>query len=420
MDTYLRILFYIFTYISLFTAVLYFVSFFVNRKNLKADEWKGPLPIVTVIIPAYNEEKSIAKTIDSVLALDYPRDKLDIIVIDDGSKDKTYKIASTYSKFNVRVFTKTNGGKGSAMNLGIKKARGQFIATMDADSFVSKNALNDMIGYFNDKKVACTTASLLIKDPKGFWLRIQAVEYAFGIYLRKAFSLIEAVHVTPGPFSVYRKSFFDKYGSFDEHNITEDTEMGLRIQSKGYKIRSSMEAVIYTIGPNNFTDLFYQRRRWYSGFLENVLKYKNLFSSAYGELGLIILPISLLSVFSATVLAVYFLYTTINSLIDLIRYEMSINFHIFANLGLNSDRVILFLIENFSEPLFFTGLLGTLFFIYMLVMVKRKTKQKLGVLIGFWLFIIFYVILFSFWYAISIFNVIFLKNKQWRREQNAS
>jgi cellulose synthase/poly-beta-1,6-N-acetylglucosamine synthase-like glycosyltransferase len=415
MVTAITVIFYVMAYISLFTSVLYFMSFIIENKKLKAPPWKGPLPIVSIIIPAYNEEKSIAKTIESVLGLDYPKNKLDIIIIDDGSKDNTLKEASKYKKF-IRIFTKINGGKASAVNLGIKNAKGEFIITMDADSFVNSDALTNMLGYFQEKDVACVTASMLIKNPKGFWLRMQAVEYAFGVFLRKAFSLLDAVHVTPGPFSAYRKSFFDKYGGFSEKTITEDTEMALRIQSHGYKIRTSLNSIVYTIGPNNFKDLFYQRRRWYTGFLENVVKYKKIFSLKHGELGIIILPSALISIAFSFVLTIYSLKLAITNSLDLLRFEQSVGFDIFGNIHPSSFLIQKIMITLFTSPIFLFGLLGNIAFIVAFIIVKRYTKQKLHIILGFFFFILFYIIFFSFWWAISIVNTIFLKNRQWRKE----
>jgi len=402
-------------FISLFTSVLYFLSFIVENKKLKAPPWKGSLPKVSVIVPAYNEEKSIAKTIETLLKLDYPKEKLDIIVVNDGSKDNTLGEASKYKKF-IRIFTKPNGGKASAVNLGIEKAKGQFIATMDADSFVNSDALLNMIGFFQEKNVACVTASMLIKDPKGFWLRMQAVEYAFGVFLRKAFSLLDAVHVTPGPFSIYRKTFFDKYGGFSEDTITEDTEMAMRIQSKGYRIRTSLTSVVYTIGPNNFKDLYYQRRRWYTGFLENVIKYRKLLNPKYGELGVLMLPTALISIAFSFVLTVYSLKTSINGAIDLVRFERSIGFDIWGNVNPSFFVIQKTVISLLSSPIFLFGLLGNIAFITAFIIVKKYTKQKLHVLLGFLFFMFFYIIFFSFWYTVSIINIIFLKNRQWRKE----
>jgi cellulose synthase/poly-beta-1,6-N-acetylglucosamine synthase-like glycosyltransferase len=127
-------LIYFATYLGLFVASFYILSLLENRKNSPLEiKPHSELPFVSIIVPAFNEERGIAGTIESALSIDYPKEKLEIIVVDDGSKDKTYEIASKYQSQIVKVFRmEKNSGKGAAMNLAIKKARGEFIVTMDA------------------------------------------------------------------------------------------------------------------------------------------------------------------------------------------------------------------------------------------------------------------------------------------------
>ncbi len=231
------ILVYILAYIGLFATSFYITSMI---KHYRKPE---PLPkddkTVTIIIPAYNEEASIARTIQSALELEYPKDKIEIIVVNDGSKDKTYEIAKKFEMargIRVKVLTKPNGGKGSALNFGIKHSKSEIIVTMDADSFARPDSLRRMVGYFYSKDVMSVTPAMGVHNPKGILQRIQQIEYYLGVFLRKSFSTINAIHITPGAFSAYRREFFLKYGGYDERNITEDLEIALRIQSKNYII----------------------------------------------------------------------------------------------------------------------------------------------------------------------------------------
>ena len=166
MDIY-YILVYIITYIGLFATFFYLL----NLRHYK----KGNIPqeaedkTVSILIPAYNEAESIGKTIESALALDYPKEKLEIIVIDDGSKDDTFKLAKKYKSNKwpkVRIFSKSNGGKGSALNLGISKAENEIIVSMDADTFVQKNALKKMIACFYSDKIMSVTPSMGVYKPE--------------------------------------------------------------------------------------------------------------------------------------------------------------------------------------------------------------------------------------------------------------
>src|SRR3989344_3245154 len=266
MDVYL-ILVYTLSYIGLLATSFYIINLLTYYKTKKK-----PSPsikkTVTIIIPAYNEEKSIASTINSAVSLNYSKENLEIIVIDDGSKDKTYEIAREFisdKNQKVRVFTKPNGGKGSALNLGIKKAGGEIIITMDADTIVHPNSLKKMIGYFTEDDVMSVAPAMGVFEPKNIWRRIQQIEYYMGVFLRKSFASMNAIHITTGAFSAYRKIFFEKHGGFDEKNITEDLEVALRIQSHGYILENAEEAAVYTIGPGTFRSLMVQRRRWYTG-----------------------------------------------------------------------------------------------------------------------------------------------------------
>jgi cellulose synthase/poly-beta-1,6-N-acetylglucosamine synthase-like glycosyltransferase len=158
---------------------------------------------VSIIIPAYNEEKSIVRTIDSAVNLDYPRKNMEIIVVDDGSKDSTYSLAKEhidflrkkYSSLNIKVFTKKNGGKGSALNLGIEKCSGEIVVSMDADTFANPDAIKKMMGYFYNEEVMSVTPTLAVYQPKTIWQRVQHIEYYLGTFLRKSFALLNAMHV---------------------------------------------------------------------------------------------------------------------------------------------------------------------------------------------------------------------------------
>src|SRR3989344_7550140 len=143
-------------YMGLFTLILFLVTFFEQKRELKNPKITKYYN-VDVFIPAYNEEENIEKTIQSVLDLDYPKEKLKIVVIDDGSTDSTYNIAKRFEKQGVIVYTKKNGGKASALNYAIKRSKADIVFSLDADSFVGKDNLKKMIGYFDNPKVMAVT-----------------------------------------------------------------------------------------------------------------------------------------------------------------------------------------------------------------------------------------------------------------------
>lgn len=257
-------------------------------------------PQVAVIVPCWNEESTIERTIASLLALEYPQEKLSIILVDDGSTDNTYAVMQRFAHNpQVHILQQENGGKYTAVNAGIEKARGaEFIGCLDADSFVDKGALREIISCFEDAEVMAATASMSVHQPQTVMQRIQYVEYLLGISMRHIFSVVNSIYVTPGPFSFYRPEVFEKIGAFRHGHLTEDMEMALRMQRAGYRIENAIRARVYTKAPATFGKLFKQRVRWITGFLRNVLyDYRDLIGNQrHGALGLIILPISLISI----------------------------------------------------------------------------------------------------------------------------
>ena len=291
------ILNYSIAFFSLFTVLFFVLLFFTYRKELytapKRRDW---LPGVSIVIPAYNEEEFIAGTIKSLLNLDYPKEKLDIIVVDDGSKDRTFQIAQSFSASGVHAFTKQNGGKGAALNFGIKRAKGELIATMDADSVLTSGALKELLPLFNDEEVMAVTPAVKVRPKNKLLVELQRIEYLMILFSRKLLSFIDSVPVTPGPFSIFRAAVFRKVGGFDEKNLVEDQEICLRIQAANYKVRSSMTAVVYTEVPDTMKDLIKQRVRWQRGGLRNYWKYRFLIRPEYGDFGMFFVPLNYVTI----------------------------------------------------------------------------------------------------------------------------
>ena len=129
------------------------------------------------------------------------------------------------------------------------------------------------------------------------------LEFLLGVYLRKVFAFLGSIHVTPGCGTIYRKSFFDETGPYQEGNLTEDIEVAFRIQTLDGIIENSIDAEVFTLGVRKFKPLLNQRLRWYKGFIDNTVMYKRIFGAKYGNLGMFILPCSFVSVLIAIVSA---------------------------------------------------------------------------------------------------------------------
>jgi len=258
-------------------------------------------PHVAIIVPCWNEEKTLATTAKSLLALEYPKDRLSIVLVNDGSTDNTATTMNFFAKYPqiTLINKKENGGKHTALNAGIKAMpNAEFIGCLDADSFVEPNSLREIIACFTKPQVMATTAAMSVHAPHTILQRVQYAEYIFGITTRHILSSVNGIYVTPGPFSVYRANVFRKLGGFTHGHQTEDMEMALRIQRAGYEIENSPRARVYTKAPATLRALIRQRTRWTSGFLRNILgEYRSLIANPkYGALGMFVLPFALLSI----------------------------------------------------------------------------------------------------------------------------
>ena len=417
MDTY-TILVYALAYIGLFATAYYFLNFVASSEK-KKEAIPATDKKVTIIIPAYNEEEGIVQTIESALALDYPKKHLEIIVIDDGSKDRTFELAKKFASEKnpvIKVFRKPNGGKGSALNKGIQEAKGEIIVSMDADTIVEPQSLKVLVGSFSNANVAAATPSMGVYKPKTIWQRIQQIEYYMGVFLRKSFSTMNAIHITPGAFSAYRKSFVEKYGGYDEKNITEDLEIALRIQSKSLIIENSPEAAVYTHGPATFRGLLIQRRRWYTGLMTNLWNYRKLFGKKTGSLGTVVLPTAVTTVTLGIIVTIY---SVIRALLE-IKKELltlnAINFQFFNRLELNSYLFEIFFLRLFTNKVFLISLLFVTLMILYMKYARRKMLFEDSIRINLTIFLASFGFLFAFWWIVSTIHLGLHKKIIWRDE----
>jgi len=282
--------------------------------------------LVSILIPVWNAEDTIRAAIDSCIALDYPNKE--IIVINDGSTDKTKEICEEYvNSDKITLLNKTNGGKASAMNFGIKHAKGEYVSCLDADSFFRPNALIQMIGYFEDSAVGAVTSSMKVYNPRNWIQMIQWVEYIFAIYLRRLMHFMNCLYVIPGPGSTYRRDVLLELGGFDEHSLTEDMDIAFRIQKAGYRITNSINAEVDTIAPDTLRGLIKQRIRWYAGFCDNSVKYKSFFlNPKYGTLGLFVLPTSFIWVGVLLASSITLIYNVLEILITTTKAYLAVGF----------------------------------------------------------------------------------------------
>jgi cellulose synthase/poly-beta-1,6-N-acetylglucosamine synthase-like glycosyltransferase len=234
---------------------------------------------VTIIVPAYNEEKIIDKSIPSLLKQTYQN--IEILVVDDGSKDQTYLKAKKYEfqsdNKSLKVLTKPNGGKANAINYGIQHSNGELIMVVDADSKLQPNAVELMAKYFSDPEIAAVAGSVYVSNQKNLWTKLQALEYIEGLNMvRNGQAFLKMVNIIPGPIGMFRKSALYDVGLYDDDTFAEDCDVTLKLISKGYKIDFESDAVAYTEAPDRLLDLIKQRYRWTRGILQAIKKHKSL------------------------------------------------------------------------------------------------------------------------------------------------
>jgi len=340
----------------------------------------------------------------------------EVIVIDDGSKDNTFKIAKSleekYSR--LKVYSKKNGGKASALNFGINKAKGDFVFSMDADTYVHPDSIKKMVRYFKDPSVMCVSPAMLVYEPRTILQRIQQAEYLLGLFLRKAFATLDSIFVTPGAFSAYRKKFFEKHGGYETNNITEDLELALRIQYLGYRIENCSDAPAWTMVPSTFKEALFQRRRWYYGWIKNLWKYRKLFGKKYGDLGSFVIPTAGINIVFAIVVLIYSFFSALAKIKDEILFLNSVNFDFSGIWNINFYIIERFIFLILSNPVMIFILIFMVIFTIYTKYATRKTGKVPGLLLNFFLFFLFFSIIFAFWWIISIIYAVFNKNIKWR------
>lgn len=320
---------YISLFVSLFFEVVLLITYFEIREEIKFEASHDgtkvtTFPSVTIIVPCYNEERTVAATLRSLLALEYPKDRLSIMVIDDGSTDSTQEALDEFrSNSQVKILQKDNGGKHTALNFALENVTTDLVGCLDADSFVAPDALRRMVPYFEDASIMSVTPSIKIHEPKTILQYVQKVEYSWGILLRRILASMNGLYVTPGPFSIFRVSVFKELGGYRHAHHTEDMEMALRMQKHHYKIANAHSAHVYTVAPEKLSGLYKQRVRWVYGFLNNAIDYRDMyFNREYGNIGFFVLPIATFSVFSTLIAAGTFLWSLLSKIpLAIARYE---------------------------------------------------------------------------------------------------
>ncbi|PIR40242.1 MAG: hypothetical protein COV33_00795 [Candidatus Zambryskibacteria bacterium CG10_big_fil_rev_8_21_14_0_10_34_34] len=406
-----EIITHIFLFIALYLEVFFLITYFEFRDkehNLLILKIPKKWPSVSIIVPAWNEENTVLKTIFSLLKINYPKNKLSIIVVDDGSTDNTWKVVQRFVRNKqVKLLRKENGGKYTALNYALCHIDTELVGCLDADSYVHPEALKRIVAKFEDIEMMAVTPSIKIFEPKGILGFIQKGEYIFGIFLKKVFYHLNALYITPGPFSIFRKSVFDKIGHYRHAYNTEDIEIAMRMQRNGLKIGNVHNAFVYTVAPNTVKTLFKQRLRWAYGFLQNAIDHRDMFFKLqYGHLGIIVLPAAGFSFLSTLYFFGAIIFDWLNSFIVAIKK--------IATIGLSFPKFNFDLFYVNTNLIVFVSIIAVVGTIFMIVTARKLAEEKTKFGLDSILFILLYTLIAPFWMLKALYNVAFAKETKWR------
>lgn len=290
--------------ISIFTILSfrYFISYFIFETKIpywvrhaamyKTD--KNNFAPISFLLPAFNEEKHIKRCIESIdLAASRYFGKTEIIVVNDGSTDKTREIASS-AVLNLKcasgkVYNISNSGKGFALQYGLKQTSGDIIFRIDSDSAIDREAITPIMNHFQDPTVGSVSGLILPLEEKNWMQKVWILQLYLLVFYRREWELIDSVLSQPGAFSVFRKDALVKVGGWVDHQLGEDGEITVRLGRCGYRNTYEPRSISYSDVPSNLKDLREQRVRWCIAFyharaanLNVVGEFKSPISFMYG------------------------------------------------------------------------------------------------------------------------------------------
>jgi len=409
-----NLIFYILIFLSVYVQVFFFVTFLENRKKIIVRNGKIRLkeyPAVTITVPCWNEEETIEKTIHSLLNLNYPQEKLQIILIDDGSTDHTWQTINKFSNYpNIKIFHKKNGGKFTALNLGLQYCKTDFFGGLDADSFADPESLVRIMSYFEkDSNIMAVAPSIIVSDSKNIIQNAQKAEYSMGVYLKKMLCFLGAINVTPGPMTIFKKKVFNDLGYYRHGHNTEDMEIAYRMQKNNYKIEHCNDAYVYTSTPGTIKKLYRQRLRWIYGFINNTIDYKNvLFKGKYGNFAVFTLPMGIISILSVSYLFGKIVYNIGNFL-----YLKILQFKI---IGFHFNSKVFDLDPFFVNTQSFIFLIFSIYFLVIFAMIfgRKMTEGKWVLSLDILYFFPVFIIIAPFWLMRAVYNTILQRKPAWR------
>ena len=287
-------LFLLFLTLGSIRLLIVLISSILARKKEKGQilsSLKGT-PLVSIIVPAYNEEINAVSSINNLLRCDYPN--FNIIFINDGSTDNTLEVVKAAFRDNglVTILDKQNGGKASALNYGIASTNANYVVCIDADTKLKTDAVSKLMMHFNDAAVGAVAGNVKVGNEVNLMTRWQSIEYTTSQNIdRKAFGYFNSITVVPGAIGAFSKLAIDDAGGFTSDTLAEDCDLTIRILRCGYTIANENKAIALTEAPETLKQFMSQRFRWTFGVLQTFWKNRDaIFNTNYPKLGFIALP----------------------------------------------------------------------------------------------------------------------------------
>jgi cellulose synthase/poly-beta-1,6-N-acetylglucosamine synthase-like glycosyltransferase len=267
---------------------------FRKRKNFAGPDYA---PRVAVLIPAYNEEKVIVRTIRSVMMSNYKN--IRVIVIDDGSKDNTHRVAvdaypADIASGRLTVLTKPNGGKADALNYALARTTEAVYIGIDADGVIAHDAIANLVCHFANPRIGAVAGNAKVGNRVNLWTRWQALEYITSQnFERRALDLFDVVMVVPGAIGAWRTQAVKDGGGYHTNTVAEDADLTMNLLEQGYQVIYEDRALAFTEAPVNMDGLMRQLFRWSFGILQAIFKHRGAIAKRRA-MGLFALPNTLI------------------------------------------------------------------------------------------------------------------------------
>jgi biofilm PGA synthesis N-glycosyltransferase PgaC len=354
----LPIIYLAYMFVSMYFLAMFLMLYLRNRKTMFSYPEPSKKYSVSFIVPAYNEGKTIEDSLKHIFNVDYDIDE--VIVVNDASTDNTAEVLERlkekYPKLRVITHKKNSGSAAKAQNTGLRAAKGELVAVVDADSYPARDSIKKMAGFFDDKKVGAVTCPVFVRGGKKFIEKLQAIEYKVIAFSRKLLDYVDGIYVTPGPLALYRKEALLEIRGFDEKNLTQDIEATWALTAKGWDRRMSLSTHVTSTAPDKFWAWFKQRKRWNIGGLQCIYKHRKSFLKK-GMLGYFIMPLFIFSTFLGLIGLSIFAYLIITR---------SVSRVIYTGYSIAAETPLVTLNDFYITPSFL-NYLGVILFVFGLV-----------------------------------------------------